>query len=81
MLPWQVLQELDYFKKNDDALGYRAREAARWLLEMFSKKHPRLKGQPMVPKGQRSNDDLILECAMILKDRVNFVVSNYLFAI
>jgi len=76
MLPWQVLQELDCLKKKENALGYRAREATRWLLNTFSQCHPRVKGQPMLPKSSKNPDDTILECALSVKERVNFVVSN-----
>uniref|UniRef100_A0A2H8TQ75 Transcriptional protein swt1 n=1 Tax=Melanaphis sacchari TaxID=742174 RepID=A0A2H8TQ75_9HEMI len=73
VLPWQVLKELDRIKNGDNALGYRAREASRWLLEMFSKRHPRLKGQPMTKKFSMSSDDDILKCAITVKERVNIV--------
>lgn len=81
VLPWQVLQELDCMKKNDTILGYRAREATRWLLEILSKNHPRLKGQPMTKKIKTDPDDAILNCAIIVKERVNTVVSELLFVI
>ncbi|CAH1708742.1 unnamed protein product [Aphis gossypii] len=73
VLPWQVLKELDCIKNSDNALGYRAREATRWLLEMLSKRHPRLKGQPMTKKNSTSSDDDILKCAITVKERVNIV--------
>ncbi|XP_050542245.1 transcriptional protein SWT1-like isoform X1 [Daktulosphaira vitifoliae] len=73
VLPWQVLHELDRLKTNDNALGYRAREATRWLLEMLSKNHPQLKGQPMTNKKDVTADDAILKCALIIRDRVNVV--------
>uniref|UniRef100_A0A2S2QKY5 Transcriptional protein swt1 n=1 Tax=Sipha flava TaxID=143950 RepID=A0A2S2QKY5_9HEMI len=74
VLPWRVLQELDCIKKNENALGYRAREATRWLLEMLSNNHPRLKGQPMTTNNNSTNaDDSILKCAMSVKERVNCV--------
>jgi predicted ribonuclease YlaK len=77
VLPWRVLQELDCIKKNENALGYRAREATRWLLEMLSNNHPRLKGQPMTTNNNSTNaDDSILKCAMSVKERVNCVVSS-----
>lgn len=83
MLPWRVLQELDCIKKSENALGYRAREATRWLLEMLSKNHPRLKGQPMTTNYNYNTnaDDSILKCAMSVKERVNYVVSNLLLMI
>ncbi|XP_050423312.1 uncharacterized protein LOC126835047 isoform X2 [Adelges cooleyi] len=74
VLPWQVLHELDQMKKSEDALGYRAREATRWLLEMLSKNHPQLKGQPMTQKDNMTPDDAILKCALIIKGRVNTVM-------
>ncbi|XP_060838805.1 transcriptional protein SWT1-like isoform X2 [Rhopalosiphum padi] len=73
VLPWQVLKELDCIKNGDNALGYRAREATRWLLEMLSKHHPRLKGQPMTKKFSMSSDDDILKCAITVKEKVNIV--------
>ncbi|KAL4132326.1 hypothetical protein QTP88_009497 [Uroleucon formosanum] len=76
VLPWQVLKELDCIKNCENALGYRAREATRWLLDMLSKHHPRLKGQPMTKKLSLSSDDDILKCAITVKERVNIVVSN-----
>lgn len=76
MLPWQVLQELDYIKNKENALGYRSREAARWLYDTFHQCHPRVKAQPMVPKSNKNPDDSILECALSIKDRVNCIVSN-----
>lgn len=76
MLPWQVLQELDCLKKSDNALGYRSREATRWLFDILSKRHPRLKGQPMTPKISQNPDDAILHCAIIVKEHVNVVVSS-----
>lgn len=63
-------------KKNETSIGYQAREVTRWLLEMFSNSHPRLKGEPMVEKHGLSPDDAILKCAINLKDRVNHIVSN-----
>jgi len=76
VLPWQVLQELDCLKKNENELGYRARDASRWLLDMLSKNHPRFKGKPMTATNSTNPDDAILQCAMVIKDRVNIVVSN-----
>lgn len=76
VLPWQVLKELDCIKNCENVLGYRAREATRWLLDMLSKRHPRLKGQPMTKKLSPSSDDDILKCAITVKERVNIVVSN-----
>lgn len=76
MLPWQVLQELDCIKKDESGLGYQAREATRWLLDMLSKNHPRLKGQPMTQKTSINPDDSILKCAIIVKEKVNIVVST-----
>lgn len=76
VIPWQVLQELDHIKRNETILGFRAREATRWLLEMLSKKHPQLKGQPMTRKDVGVYaDDSILNCAITLKSRVNSLVS------
>jgi len=43
---------------------------------MLSKRHPRLKGQPMTKKSSLSSDDDILRCAITVKERVNIVVSN-----
>jgi len=76
VLPWQVLKELDCIKNGETALAYRAREATRWVLEMLSKRHPRLKGQPMTKKSSMSSDDDILSCAITVKEKVNIVVSN-----
>lgn len=76
MIPWQVLQELDCLKKNENALGYQAREVTRWLLHKLSIGHPRLKGEPMVEKNGLNPDDAILKCAISLKDKVNHIVSN-----
>ncbi|XP_060868755.1 LOW QUALITY PROTEIN: transcriptional protein SWT1-like [Metopolophium dirhodum] len=73
VLPWQVLKELDCIKNGENLLGYRAREATRWLLDMLSKRHPRLKGQPMTKKSSLSSDDDILRCAITVKERVNIV--------
>lgn len=81
MLPWQVCQELDCIKKQDNQLGFRAREATRWMLNIISKKHPRLKGQPMTIKKGESNDDAILMCAISLKDRVQHVVRSFIFSL
>lgn len=79
VLPWQVFQELDHIKKQNDQLGFRAREATRWMLDKFASKHPRLKGQPMTNKGGGSNDDAILKCAIYLQSRVNHIVSYFIF--
>lgn len=75
-----MLQELDFIKNNDNALGFRAREATRWLLDMLNKNHPRLKGQPMIRKDNGVYaDDSILDCALTLKNRVNSIVSILVF--
>lgn len=79
VVPWQVVQELDCMKKGETALNYRAREAIRWLLKGFSDTHPRLKGQPMTKKDGMSADDAILKCAIYVKERVQHVVSIFLF--
>lgn len=81
VLPWQVLQELDCLKNSDNFIGYRAREATRWLLNTLSTNHPRLKGQPMTKTNLRGPDDAILNCAIIVKERVNVVVSKLLLFI
>lgn len=81
MLPWQVLQELDYIKKQLNNLGFRAREAVRWILGTISNKHPRLKGQPIMNKSDGNNDDAILKCAYDIKEKTNQVVSRFIFAI
>lgn len=81
VLPWQVLQELDYLKNNDNFIGYRARQAARWLLNKLSGNHPRLKGQPMTKTNLMGPDDAILNCAIIVKERVTVVVSKFLLVI
>lgn len=80
MLPWQVFQELDYIKKHNEQLGFRARKATRWMLDKLLLNHPRLKGQPMTIKQGGCNDDAILKCALLIKERVKHVVS-FLFAI
>lgn len=76
MLPWQVLQELDRIKKDESYIGFQAREATRWLCNMLTKNHPRLKGQPMIQKTNKNPDDSILKCAIIVKEKVNIVVST-----
>lgn len=81
VLPWQVVQELDSIKKGDNELAYRAREATRWLFEMLSKNHPRIKGQPMTTKSHMNPDDAILKCALIVKERVKSVVCYNTFSI
>jgi len=76
VVPWQVLQELDYLKIKENELGYQARKATQWLLDVISQSHPRVKGQPMVPKSNKNPDDVVLECALSIKEKVNIVVSN-----
>lgn len=62
----------------ENELGYQARMATQWLLNVISQSHPRVKGQPMVPKSNKNPDDVVLECALSIKEKVKNVVSKYI---
>lgn len=81
IVPWMVLQELDYFKTDNDALRRNSSSAIRFINQELSAKNPKLKGQSAVEacdsKFKCSGpDDRILDCGLQYKNDTNIVVSN-----
>ncbi|XP_058790584.1 transcriptional protein SWT1-like isoform X2 [Phymastichus coffea] len=86
VIPWTVLQELDYIKDNKDnsrshALKLNARKAVDFLNKHFSAKHPRFLGQ--TPTDVEKNkqlfsvecpDDEILQTCLQVKDSTRTAV-------
>lgn len=84
MIPWLVLQEIDYAtKKNDLKLSPRAKAANTFIFEFLKKKHPRLFGQSLEDfkntyKNAVSVDDCILQYCLKFVSLEKNVVSYFL---
>lgn len=79
MLPFEVSRELNSIKhKKQHRLAYKAQEVTQWLSNMTINNHPRLKCQPKTRVVEKISDDIILKCAIDIKDRVHSVVSKLL---
>ncbi|XP_012257313.2 transcriptional protein SWT1 isoform X1 [Athalia rosae] len=80
VVPWTVLQELDYIKDNKSKsktvhLQHSARLAVNLLFQCFSSKHPRVKGQSAEDAARikrnfeiESPDDEILQSCMQIRE-------------
>lgn len=79
-IPWQVLHELDHLKdKGKSSIQPLARRAINFLHDMFSAKHPRVRGQKISEATKDASncaDNNILQSSLQLKEQGFDVVSQ-----
>lgn len=76
VVPWVVMQELDWLKEGEGP-AERARRAITALHSCFSGSHPRVRGQTMAEVQTEvknlaitNNDDRILHCCLVYQEKV-----------
>lgn len=78
VIPWMVMQELDFLKTATSSVAVKSHKAIQFLHACFSGQHPRVRGQTMKEVNTEvanlaihNNDDKILHCCLVYQSFVS----------